>query len=141
MLGPCRSGILDSGGCGRSGSCIGSGGTAGRNRLAHPGRGCGTAQWRAWPVCGWGVSARHISGDRRDRTGGKCLPVLMPQPCHQFVDGRAGLYFADRSQMSVDGGSGGGSMAKVFLDDAQIDACFQQMGRIRVTQGMHGRLL
>jgi len=40
--------------------------------------------------------------------------------------------------MGVDGGSGGGSMSQVFLDDAQIDASFKQMGSPGMSQSMNG---
>jgi len=40
--------------------------------------------------------------------------------------------------MGVDGGSGGGSMTQVFLDDAQIDASFKQMRGPGMSQGMNG---
>ena len=42
--------------------------------------------------------------------------------------------------MSVDGSGGGRGVSQITLDDAQIHTGFQQMGRIRVSEGMDRRL-
>jgi len=55
-----------------------------------------------------------------------------------LVDHPSSLIIAGLSQMGVDGGSGGGRMSQVFLDDAQIDTTFKQMGGPGMSQGMDG---
>lgn len=45
-----------------------------------------------------------------------------------------------RGQVSVDSGCGRGSMSQIALDDAQVYPGFQQMGGVRMSEGMNGDL-
>src|SRR5262250_3074879 len=57
--------------------------------------------------------------------------------CHQLVEwvSERGAHLA--GQMGVDGGGAGRAMTEVFLDQAQVDARFQQVGSVRMAQGVH----
>jgi len=55
---------------------------------------------------------------------------------HEPVDDRGGRLESRLGQLGVDHGSLGVGVAQDLLDDAEIDALFQQVGGVGMTQGM-----
>ena len=59
---------------------------------------------------------------------------------HEFIE-RIGQRIADlTSQMGIDLSCSRTTMTKIFLDDAQVDAGFQKMSRVGVSQRVHVRV-
>src|ERR1700757_1164266 len=61
---------------------------------------------------------------------------VMIESLHHVVDQLAGVFLALLGQVKIEHGGFESSVAHVALDDAQIDAGFEEMGSIRVARGM-----
>jgi hypothetical protein len=62
----------------------------------------------------------------------------MVESLHHLIDQLAGIFLALLSKMQVDHGGFELGMAHVPLDDAEVDAGFEEMGGIAMAQGMDG---
>ena len=103
---------------GRNGSCTGFRHRRRSDRPGLPELLCGSVQWRAWLGGDWITTCWRTSGDKRDHSGERSLPVLGPQAGHQLIERVTGLRFGEGSQVRVNGGGGGGRVSQVTLDDA-----------------------
>ena len=110
---------------GRSGSCSGLRRRSGRQTPAHPTLRCDSARWRAWPVDDWAAGTRHIFGGRRERTGERYQPVLVPQLGQDLVNGLNSSLVAGLGQVGIDGGGSRRSMSQISLNNPQIEPGFQ----------------
>ena len=61
----------------------------------------------------------------------------MIESLHHVVDQLAGVFLALLGQVKIEHGGFESSVAHVALDDAQIDAGFQQMGGVGMAQGVN----
>lgn len=55
---------------------------------------------------------------------------------HQVINRVNGHSLGFDGQVSINGGSGRGVMTEILLDDPQVNACLQQMGSVRMSEGM-----
>lgn len=99
------------------------------------------ARWHALPDDGRVTSGERVSGGKRSRNVERDPPVLVPQAGYQFIDLVAGLGMGAGSQVSVDGSCGGGSVTQIALDDPQVDARFQKMRCVGMSEAMNSCLL
>ena len=60
----------------------------------------------------------------------------MIESLHHVVDQLAGIFLAFLGQVEIEHGGFETGVAQVALDDAQVDAGFEEMGGIGVAQGM-----
>lgn len=126
----------DNDGCGRSGNCNGFHRRHHSDRPVLPNLQYDNARWRAWLSGGKATIGGRVSGGKRNRNVERYPPVLVPQAGYQFIDLVTGLGMGAGSQVSVDGGCGGGGMSQIALDDPQVDARFQQVGGVGMAQSM-----
>jgi hypothetical protein len=62
----------------------------------------------------------------------------MVQPLHYLIDQLTGILLPLLGKVEIDHGGFELGMAHVSLDDPQVDAGFEEMGGIGVTQGVNG---
>ena len=60
----------------------------------------------------------------------------MIESLHHVIDQLAGVFLTFLGQVEIEHGGFESSMAHVALDDAQVDAGFEEMGGVGVAQGM-----
>src|SRR6266404_4656378 len=61
---------------------------------------------------------------------------VMIESLHHVVDQLAGIFLTFLGQVKIEHGGFEASMAHVALDNARVDAGFQEMGGVGVAQGM-----
>ena len=66
--------------------------------------------------------------------------VFRLQALHETIDYEECFVYGGFRQMRVDRRAPRGDVPEIFLNMAEIDTGFQQMGGIGMSQGMHGRM-
>ena len=69
------------------------------------------------------------------------LIVVMVISFHHRVDNVIGMFMALGGQMEIDHGGIKAVVPEVLLDTPDVDACFQEMSGIAVSEGMNGDAL
>ena len=64
------------------------------------------------------------------------LTEVMIESLHHVIDQLAGIFLALLGEVEIEHGGFESSMAHVALDDAQVDAGFQEMGGVGMAQGI-----
>ena len=66
------------------------------------------------------------------------LMAPMVKPMHDGIDDTEGIFLTLLCQVEVDHGGFQVGVSEVFLDDPDIDACFEEMGCVGMSQRMYG---